>query len=502
MDQTTEDKPDTPTQDPRQQPKSQSGPQPKPQPDTPDLSAGEFLARLAALTYSKTIGLVLILVMAALVLLGAVISQAPAGTYSDEAARAQFLAAAQTRYGGWTRILDFLGLFHMFTSPLFLAVTALLVVSIAGCTIHRLPTLWRTWRHPLVNATDRLFKGARYRASVPADPDASKTIQIARERLAARGYRVLPAKDPTALYADRFAWGGFGTVVAHLSFIIIIAAFCTTALASSEKLLTLPAGGDPVEVGQGTPFTLQATAFEATIADDGRPLDYVSHLVLRQGEAVVAEQDVRVNEPLTHSGVRFHQTTYGIGADIRVTGAATVEATVPLQWTTDDGLYSVGELALPDLGLLVEVMAPASGAIETELAAGQAAFRVFRAGEAQPMAVEVADQGQPVEVGDLKLEFEREREYTGITVRLDPGSWLMWIGSVLLIGGMTVTFMFRHRRMWVRARDGRLEFASTDKEDSGARRRFEELDADAQTWFEAGSRGPKTERGSTTKEEV
>jgi cytochrome c biogenesis protein len=59
----------------------------------------------------------------------------------------------------------------------------------------------------------------------------------------------------------------------------------------------------------------------------------------------------------------------------------------------------------------------------------------------------------------------------------------MWFGSILLVAGMMITFGCRQRRVWVRWRDGALQFASADKEDSGFRRQFDELCEQARTWF-------------------
>ncbi|MDR1711539.1 MAG: cytochrome c biogenesis protein ResB [Propionibacteriaceae bacterium] len=445
----------------------------------------EIWRRLYALTYSKTIGLIVILAMAVLVLAGAVIGQASAGTYDDPETAAAFLVQAQAKYGGWAVVMDWLGLFHVFTSPVFLVVVGALALSIVGCTTHRIPQLWRAWKHPKTRATDRFFTQARYHGQVAASLSDEQSLAVAQEKLRAGRWRVIANSDGQSLYADRFAWGGFGTVVAHLSFIVILAAFAVSSLTSYEELLYLPAGGDAVEVGHDTGYTAAATTFQATYDDDGRPLDYVSHVVVRAGAEIVGEQDVRVNEPLSVGGIRFHQTTYGIAADVRAEqgGQVLFSGSVPLRWRTTDQTLSVGEFRLESLGLTVQVMTAASGVTDSELAAGQAYFQIYADGNTEPMTSGVAEQGADLALGDLTLVFEREREYTGINVRSDPGAIWMWLGSILLVAGMMITFGCRQRRVWARWHDGSLQLASADKEDSGFRRQFEELLAQAQTWF-------------------
>jgi cytochrome c biogenesis protein len=47
-------------------------------------------------------------------------------------------------------------------------------------------------------------------------------------------------------------------------------------------------------------------------------------------------------------------------------------------------------------------------------------------------------------VKELKL-----KKYTGLQVNKDPGEWLVWLGSLLLIGGIMVAFFMSHKKLWV-----------------------------------------------------
>jgi cytochrome c biogenesis protein len=251
-------------------------------------------------------------------------------------------------------------------------------------------------------------------------------------------------------------------------------------LSGIDPSLAVPVGGRPVEVGYDSGLTLEAEAFSADYADTGQPLDYVSHLIVRSGDQVLAEKDVRVNQPLRVNGIKFHQAFYGIAADVTAVGAngqTLFEDTVPLRWTSTDGSVSIGIFELPDLQLEVRVLTPASGMTATGLAAGQAAFQLFRLGQNEPLTMEVADPGQPVKVGDINLTFQRERQYTGIMVRQDPGAIWMWIGSALLVAGMLVTFTCRQRRLWIRLESptARLRLASADKADPAFARQFQTI---------------------------
>ena len=457
--------------------------------ELPELSFGNLFRRLYQVTYSKTVGLVIILVLTVMVLIGVLVQQADAATWQDPAARDAFVTAMTDRYGTWARILNLFGFFHMFTSIGFYVVIGALAVSISGCTIHRIPQLWQRWRHPKTLVSSRFFSAARYQGAVVTKGGDAKALALAMDNLKAAHYRVIKADD-NSFYADRFAWGGFGTVTAHLSFIIIIASFMITGLTSYEVVANLSVGGAAVQV-RDTDLAIKATSFDATFDDaTGKPTDYVSHVVLTQGDQVVKEQDVRVNQPLTFGRWMFNQNSYGNGIDIHVVdgkGNTIFTGAVSQDYQSTDGTLSIGTFKLPDLGLSIDVVSVASGQTRQDLAPGQVAFVVYSEDMlTQAMGSVIVDQGNSgkiTDTSDLTFFFDRENQYTAIQMRTDPGGVWLWTGAVLLVLGMTVTFTCRHRRVWVRAEDGQMLFASADKEDSGFRQNFDHLVAQAETWF-------------------
>ncbi|MDR0488639.1 MAG: cytochrome c biogenesis protein ResB [Propionibacteriaceae bacterium] len=452
----------------------------------PDVSVGEFFHRLYQVTYSKTVGLIIILIVTVYVLLGVLFPQASSSVWNDPVSKADFLEAMETRFGGFSSILSFLGLFHVFTSIGFLVAIGALMISILGCTTHRIPQLWKRYKHPRVQVSDRFFSATRYQGSVDADSNETQAISAAKEKLAAARYRVIEGEG-NLLYADKYSWGGVGTVIAHLAFILIIVAYIITSLTGYESIITVPAGGGKqIAVGAGTNFTLEATSFVATFDDEsGRPLDYVSNLILRDGGVQVAEKEIRVNEPLSYGGYTFHQTTYGLAVEVTIVsrGEVVFEGGVSQDWS---GSWNGGEIVggtveLPELGLYVDVISPRSGVSHPTIQPGQVLFSLM-AEDNTPMSKVIVNQGESDKIGDMTLSFDREGNYTGIMVRKDPGALWMLIASILLVTGMMITFMCRHKRLWVRAQDGKLMLASPDKEDSGFRREFNELLTQAETW--------------------
>jgi cytochrome c biogenesis protein len=65
---------------------------------------------------------------------------------------------------------------------------------------------------------------------------------------------------------------------------------------------------------------------------------------------------------------------------------------------------------------------------------------------AQPVGATVS-QGDAIQLGDLSLTFVRERRFSVLQVARNPGIPLFIAASVLLVGGLAITFYFPHRRV-------------------------------------------------------
>ena len=447
------------------------------------------MRELAAWVYrilrSKALGALVIIAMAVLTLLGTLITQEPAGSAGDPTTHAQFLESMQARYGGWTLVLDVLGIFNLWASPLFLGVTVLLALSIIACTAHRVPQLWRRATQPRIHVTGKFFDRAQYRASMvlPLAPQAA--LDHVGGVLGRSLYRRLPDDrldgGAVGMYADRFRWGPFGTAIAHAAMVVILAAFGVSAFTGFEENLDISVG-HTVEVGHGTGLSVTAVSFKDSYDENGRPSDYVSHLVVERDGQIVGEQDVRVNEPLRVDGTALHQASFGVAAALRITdpaGAVLFEGPVPLKWQSNDGRYAIGKITPEGAGIEVLVVTPASGAMDANIAPGSAVFELYDIATDAKLDVVPVEQGEEAESAGMLLTFERELRYTGIIARQDPGAAWMWVGSTLLVLGMCMTFMARHRRLWVRVTpdgDGSLvQIASAEKLDTTFERHFRTL---------------------------
>ncbi len=438
----------------------------------------ELFGWMYRLFYSKTFGLLIILAFAVLSFFGAILPQETSVQRASDAAHQRFLVEVSQSLGGWTTPLDALGLFHVFSSTAFFIVVAALALSILACTTHRIPELWNRVYHPRVHVSSRFFDKARYRGRVSITTNADQPKETLEKVLRSKGWRV--ESDPQAperrLYADRHAWSGVGTVLAHISFIMILAAFVASSRFGIDEPLTVPVGGS-VEIGHGTGLTVFAHSFTDTYAQDGTALDYVADLSVLRGEQEVARQEVRVNEPLSIEGYRLHQTTFGNAVDVKVeseSGDELFSGSVPLTWTTSDRSEVYGRADLSD-GRIVVVATAASGKVASSIPPGNAIVEIHDDEASGARSQKQIRQGETTSFEGLTFTFERERQYTGLTLRKDPGEIWMWIGSALLIIGMSVTFLLQYRRLWVDIGDEAVRFGSVSRLDVSFERVFSRI---------------------------
>lgn len=424
---------------------------------------------------SKRTGIGLILAMGFFTLLGTLLQQSTEAVRSDPAAYADWLDSVRPRYQGWTGVLDMLGLFDVFGSWWFKAVNILLCISILCCVVHRIPLLWKRATKPQLHVTDGFFRHASIHHEIVTPLAPEQAADAVRAAAGGARYRLLddPRGPGINLYADKHRWPPFGTIAAHIAFVVILLGVLVTANTGFSNDNLPVSIGDRAAVGFGTGLEVEATSFRDTYYDDGRPKDYVSHLVLYKDGVKVKEQDTRVNQPLRYDGVKFFQASFGFAARMTVTdesGKVLYSGGVPLQYTTEDQMNSFGKLPLPSRGVDAFVITAASGRTDSEVKPGEVVVKVQPSDKDETLGQEVVVQGGSTTIDGLKYTFEREQQYTGLMVSDDPGAVWVWIGSAMITLGMCITMFLRHRRLWFRVTsegDGsHIRLASSERHDT------------------------------------
>jgi cytochrome c biogenesis protein len=403
---------------------------------------------------SMRFSLFVILAMAFLGVLGALIIQVPAGVEADAASKADWLAGVRPRYGGWTDILDRLQIFNVFNSIWFRGLTAFLTISLIACMVQRAPGLWRTATKPRITVGDGFFAHARERDAIVVHGEAADLAARAVAVLRRHHYRVVTEDDGAInLYADRFRWAPFGSLIGHLAIVLILAGVIVGSIFGFHDNAFVIAEGSTATVPSGEGLSLKLISFEDSYyTTTGAPSDYASELILYEDGREVARHTARVNDPLRYGNLSFFQSFYGPAAQMTVAssdGTVLYSDGVALAWETQADGRSVGTFTIPSEDITVWLVGTL-GTGDTLVRPGQVRVETYRASTGDPIEQVSIDQGVATTVSGLSFTFGRELQFTGLSVSRDPGTMIVWLGSILLIAGFTIGFSFPHRRLWAR----------------------------------------------------
>lgn len=350
----------------------------------------------------------------------------------------------------------------VFHSIPFMFMLGILTIAITVCTINRAPGIWRTIQHPTVTTTRGFIRNAEVSAYASVAVPLDRAVETCTESLRSKRYRVLTESqgDTVHIYADKNRWAKLATFPFHLALImILIGGIIGARYGFRESEFIIPEGSIR-SVGHGTGLSVELDEFHDVWREDGTPAVYRSDLVLYDNGKEVKRQSITVNNPMTYGTTTFYQTSYGQAAQFRITDA---DGNVLYDDATELGIFRstmnpdapAGIIRLPQLGIQLNVIAPdenRANAPELDqlgLQSGEM-FVQIRALGADPSATTadaVLVQGRPQQIGDYTFEFVREKQFTLLQVANNPGIPIFWAASLLLVGGLAVTFYFPHRRI-------------------------------------------------------
>lgn len=433
------------------------------EPTTEQNEAGAIEALWSLLT-SIRLALVLILLLAAASLAGTLLVQAPSYVVQNPTIYPQWLETVRPKYGPVTNILSMLGLFNVFSSPLFAALVGVLSLNIIICTLDRWPRLWRTFTHTTIEVSEGYFDQAKLSADLRATgASVEATAGQVEKTLRGHGYRVRSSQGEggVTLYADRFAWSRFGTFLNHAGLVLVlVGAVVGGILGFRNNSFVIPEGSTQ-PVGYGTNLSLYLDSFAEESYPDGRPKDYWSEVILFDGDREVARKTIRVNDPLSYkldtlgfNEIRFHQSFFGIATDLEIddeSGKPLFDGSVPLAYSSDNfGGRPLGELDLYHQGYTVQVVGRIAGQVDPIVEPGEAMVLVYNSSTGKVLDMAKIGLREPKKVGGLNITFKRERQFTGLQVVSDPGNRIVWLASTLMVLGIISVFYFPPRRLRVR----------------------------------------------------
>lgn len=354
-----------------------------------------------------------------------------------------------------TELFKALYLTNMYESWWFISLLVLFSINLTICTIERFPHLWKVvTQDNLATKIDRLQKMAMRRV-FKTDGGIEQTRGTVRDIMTQAGWK--PAEravdNGSMFFSQKGAWTRLGVIIVHTSILVIFTGALIGKFYGFKASVMIPEGSftdvvyesnsnhPPIPLG----FHLICDAFHLTYYDNtGMPKEYRSDLTVQKDGKDVLSKSIVVNDPLKYGGLTFYQSSYR-AMDGQFTASLMDENTKAKQkfilqyptrqatkWPIEQVSFGITDISGPDMMQRYR-------------------YKIwFSDGKGAPSAFWM-DQGSTVRIerpGKNYVLSLRSRYATGLQVAKDPGVWLVYLGCLMMIFGLTVIFFMSHRRVW------------------------------------------------------
>ena len=380
------------------------------------------------------------------------------------------------RYGASLyEVLDFFGLFDMYHSWWFSAILLLLVINLMACSTERFPGVWSQVRRGMGSEglSDSLLRTLPFVEKLQtAEAKKDLTEEDIRSPLS-KNFRIwkrLETESGLTLFSERGRFSRLGVYLTHLSLLIILIGGLIGSRYGFHGFVNILEGestdriflrGKGSEVPKPIGFQVRCDDFSMTFYDvsgkEKHVKEYASLLTISENGKEVMKKTVRVNHPLHYRGWAFYQSSYGALQEI----AIGVERKSNQEKAVLNALEG-DTVPIPNSNAAIRILKYTPQVHSFGEGVQVAVFRPNQQPRSLWLFRGPSGRSQPIGE-DMTLSFQglSTREYTGLQVTKDPGVWVVWLGSALLISGLIVSFFFSHQRVWVRKTPGEIILAGT-----------------------------------------
>lgn len=348
--------------------------------------------KLFSFLRSMRFGMILLGVIAALSVVGTLITQGQAAAFYTQ------------NYGNLGNLILFLGFDHMYATWYYVALFAALCLNLLLCSVLRLGKI-RSAKAALL---------ARAESAKPCEQLDAEKVEAACKKL---GFR----KAGEGLYVRR-TLGLYGSFVTHVGMLLlVIAAALVFSLEKKEDAYVMV--GDTMTLSDGC--TVQVNAFSMENAEG--QLDYISEITVTGKDGLAKDMTTTVNYPARFEDHTVYQQSYAFAGVLDVQTAENAPAEQILldsaSFISLDGVNGVHYMQVYGNHTMTEdgqIMPAQSMGMENP-----AYLTAIITAEEQKMGMTLPDE--TFEVGGVYYTFREPQAYPGLSVKTQP----LWVTPVL-----------------------------------------------------------------------
>jgi cytochrome c biogenesis protein len=348
-----------------------------------------------------------------------------------------------------------IGLNDLYRTGWFRAILLLLCVNLIICTLQRLPKTLKLLQHRDEQISPEKLEKFNCHTEItilrPLDASRTQLTEVISEEFAP--LRPLANSDVFRAIAEKGRWSRLMVYAIHLSVLVILLGALLGSVLGFKGFMNLAEGetSDEVMLARGKdaialPFQIRCDDFDVSFYDTGAPKEYRSDLTIIDKGQEVLKQSIRVNDPLSYQGVTFYQASYG---------SIMKRAEIELQ-DRDTGITHRMTLAyrevvpIPGTKDEIEVMQYQENFSNFGQAAAVVLLREGQEPTGSWILVDKPDfHGNRIQNYRVRVTHVERGYYTGLQVKQDPGVWFVYIGFMVMLTGIGMTFYTSHRKLWV-----------------------------------------------------
>ena len=251
----------------------------------------------------------------------------------------------------------------------------------------------------------------------------------------------LPALLRRVKAAPKPKAGVFGPFVSHVGMLLLIIGFVLGQV-TKEEYTVYGYPGQIKDLGE-TGISVGIDDFQVSFNEDDSVSQYTAGLVLLDDSLIVRTQ-ASVNHPAEAMGYKFYQNSFGYTAMVRVTkGGETVEegrilAGSGFSFKDNANITLFFNAFYPDY-VYVEGSGPAT---QSGVMRNPGYLYSIYYGDTM-LGMNVLQAGEKITIDDYTVVFEEPGYYTVLQVKKDSFTWLVFVGGIVLLVGLFLSFYVR-----------------------------------------------------------
>lgn len=383
-----------------------------------------------------------------------------AGTMIPQNESVQFYAQ---NYGSkFNNLLQFLELDNVYYSWWYAFIVTLLIINLTTCIITRLPSVVRHMK----SVSDG--RGALTEKNLLFEVEGEGVI----ENLSAHmGFKKLKNIDENIYASRKNNIGYMGSWMLHLGILMIIVFFALGNRFAYETNLY----GVPGTMGQleNTDLFMKINSFTAKFRDDFTAEQYITNIdILNNKQEVLKSGDVSVNSPLRYNHYSFYQNSMGYAVNLKVyEGEEKIHDDVFYQsevYVSDGKNFAVQFMNFyPDM----EMTGEGPKTITPYFNNPFMLYAVFYEGYMVDMNVVPCNSS--INYREFSFTVDSPQEFTLINIRKDLFTPFAFLGALILIAGIMVTFYFVPVTLYaVKTKETTLFYICSKKNNEMTRTKF------------------------------